>query len=360
LLFQKRILIQLSLLVLVILSPLCIAKANTSDYYHELVEKAEELELSPTDRLSGKTVSALLGVSLSADSSALTLENLCVLMQKYLDKQALLLPALHDRSPDISYTMIGHLSDVTAIYQSGVLGEKLTYKDVSKKVTVGQGCVLLSRFLSALVAPDHFQPVSSLKEDTGAQLESLEHTLFLGHSNALALYRYTDTPMCYGALNGVTVENFLKVNLTVLPEESVKNVKTILARDSYEKVYIMLGTNDLVHGTENLGVYSDCLAEIVALIRTYQPDAKLCLVGITPLKLSFPYRVEFRQEIIRAYNQTQKSLSRDLNISYLDVFTPLASPSGYNRPELAMEDGIHFKKAGYDILLRQLITHPLL
>ena len=357
--FYKKIYLPFVLLLFFLLFPMCEAKALDPAVTHDFLGKAARLGLSPADALSGNQLSALLDTPLSAKDSPLTLDEFCVLLCSYREEKELLLPARITTEPDIPRGTISHWHQVIDIYESGILGDRLSYEDVHQTVSAARGCLLLSAFLSATVPPDPFQPVSSLKVESETAPDSLAHTLFLGHSNALALGRYTSSPMTFAASNGVNVSAFLSMRLTQIPSNEKDYAENILREQPYEKVYIMLGTNDLVHGIEGLDDFSRCLREIIALVQHCQPGAGLCLVGVTPLMFSEPFRIQFRQDMIRAYNQSLKSLSRELGLAYLDMFTPLAAPDGYNRPELSKEDGIHYKNEGYALILNEICSHPL-
>ena len=357
--FYKKIIFLFSLLLIFLMVPCCEAMAAGQAMTHELMEEAVSLGLSPADPITGRAVSSLLGAPLSDDDKPADLEELCVLLCSYLEEKELVLPAMRTDVPTLPRPSRIHRDEITVLYQSGLLGEELSSDKLKETIPLARGCLLLSAFLSAAEPADHFQPVSSLKEESGIELDSLQDTLFLGHSNVLGMARCTDSPITFAASNGVKVSEFLHTQLTVVNPNRQSYAENLLREKSYKKVYIMLGTNDLGRHPEALCAFDLHFRELIELVRSCQPKAELCLVGITPLKFSEPSLVQFRQGVVRTYNQTIKSLSRDMNTAYLDTYTPMAAPSGYNRRDLAKWDGVHYQAEGYERLLQLICSHPL-
>lgn len=349
--FRKSIFCSALLVVLLFLFPLS-AAAQTQNDYHTLCQKAAQSGASPTEALTGRDVSNLLNESLSESDEPLTLSGLCALMRAYLHREKLVLPSLRD-APYLTETN----ADILYCYQGGILSVP---EDPKAPVSLGQGCMILSRLLSHARAPDYDQPVSSMEADESVGVDTLENTLIMGHSNVVGLYLTVDSPLTYAAKDAVSTYDYLSQPDLIFDWERVGTAMQALQAGQYEKVYIMLGTNDCMWYYAGIPDYQSQLAEIIELVQVFQPEAKLCLIGISPIGFSdIIVREELRPDVIRAYNQVQKSLSRDYGIAYLDIYSFLADENGYNYREISRNDGIHYTVEGYQSLLREIYTHPL-
>ena len=349
--FRKNILCPTLLLCLLVLFPLRV-QANE---YHALSERAMQSGAKPTDDLTGRAVSELLQQTLSQSDEPLTLSALCGLMRQYLHNEGLVLPSLctEELPDDID-------ADVIYCYRGGVLGRKPTAEKSDAPLSLGEGCLILSQFLRKAQAPDYEQPVSSLKRDEAAGVDTLENTLIMGHSNVVGLYLTVKSPLSYAARDGASTYDFLTLDDLIRSPGRVSTANIALREHVYRGIYIMLGTNDCMGFYAGIPAYRRQLAEIIELTRYYQQDGTICLIGISPIGFAdAEVREELRQDVIRCYNQVQKSLSRDYGIAYLDIFAFLADENGFNRKEIARNDGLHYTIEGYEQILKEIYTHPL-
>ncbi len=346
------------LLILFLLFPPLSVRAESQREFHALSEKARLSGASPEDHITGRSLSALLDYPLSDENEALTLYELCDLMRDYLVSKDLTLPSCFPLSSEATAEN-SYNAAVSFLLEGEVLGTPPTDRELSQPVTLARACLILSRLLARACPMDLGQPVSSVEKKEEAGAEVLQGALMLGHSNAIGLGLMTQSPMAYAAQNGISAVNFLSADDLYYSKGSGGSAADILRSGQYAAVYIMLGTNDLTSGV-SMEEYRSHLGNIIELAAYYQPQAKLCLIGISPLGFS-PETVspENSPANILAYNRIQKSLSRDHGIAYLDIFTPLASHTGYNRADLARRDGIHYQESGYELILSILCSHPL-
>ena len=350
----KRFSFCLLLLCFFLLFPAQRAQAISSDAYHSLFENAASIGAKPTDPLTSRMVSSFLDCDLGDSEQPLSLGELCGRIRSYLHSRELVLPRLRENTP---FCVLPHGEDILYCYQGGILGE---LPENDRQVTVAEGCLILSRLLSHAQPPDHRQPVSSLAEDDSADISTLEEALMMGHSNAVGMYIMVQSPLSYAARDALSTYDYLRSDDLLLPMGCVGRALDALQMRSFKTVYIMLGTNDCTWGFGGLEDYRSQLSNIIGLVRYFQGDAKVCLIGISPIGFdALGIQETFRQDVIRAYNQVQKSLSRDYGVAYLDIFTLLANEEGYNRPEITRNDGLHYLPEGYELLLKELYTHPV-
>ena len=57
------------------------------------------------------------------------------------------------------------------------------------------------------------------------------------------------------------------------------------------------------------------------------------------------------------YNYVLRSLAVKYEMDYLDITTALSGEDGYLSTEYDIGDGLHFNKAGNDLILHTILTH---
>lgn len=123
-----------------------------------------------------------------------------------------------------------------------------------------------------------------------------------------------------------------------------QNLSALLAAKSYDKVIIHLGINDCGYPTSSL---MNGYTELVDLIRTAQPEAKIILHGILMVTSNYASRADyFSLSHINSVNDEIALLADGVNVFYIDVNASFADTSGYLDPSVST-DGCHLTSAGY-------------
>lgn len=172
----------------------------------------------------------------------------------------------------------------------------------------------------------------------------LEGALFIGDSRTSTLYEYAGWD---------TTEFFVEYGLTiwdVMEEELAKDsvtgekitVREALSRKQYEKIYLMLGINELGRGTPD--TFYDQYRQVVDEIRSLQPDAVIfiqSIMHVTDKKDSEGTYINNTE--INARNEKIKTLANQKDIFWLDeneVFD--LEGTGKLNPDYT-NDGVHLK-----------------
>ena len=345
------------ILCLFLLSPPYVL-ADSQSEYHNLCLHAEQSGLSPDSLLTGKALSGLLSMPLSESNESLSLGDLCTYMRSYLRQKKLVLLQNPNDYPLPDGAKIE--PDVLYCFQGGILGKTFSSEMPEEPIPLGYACLILSQLFCHAHSPDYEQPVSTMVQNEQSDSETLKESLIMGHSNVVGLYLSVDSPLSYAAKDGASSYDFLKTSDLILGWGRSGRALDALTEKQYRFVYIMLGTNDCSDTPDSISKYKCQMSEIIELTQYLQPNAEVCLIGISPIGFEeSPPQRRFRQNIIQNYNQAQKSLCRDYQIHYLDIFSVLADETGFNSPELARKDGVHYNEKGYDLILKEIYTHPL-
>lgn len=168
--------------------------------------------------------------------------------------------------------------------------------------------------------------------------EFFQKALFIGDS-------ITEGISAYGLLED---RNILAVKgLTVLKAE--KEIDTIVKRKP-ERIYILLGSNDLLYGMDSEKFSSEYI-EFIQHIKDKLPNTKVYIQSIFPVSKD----VEANKPLlsnsrIDEFNRKLKSMAEQQEINYINVSDLLKDNSGIMNKDYT-SDGIHVKYKFYSIWL---------
>ena len=178
-------------------------------------------------------------------------------------------------------------------------------------------------------------------------------TAFIGHSliQGFAGYSGLATPDYY-YLSGASVETLLYSSEVTTPDGTGK-LRTALGNHEYERVYLMMGINEIAGDVTVLK--SDYL-ELIDLVRENNPDATLYVISVLPVTEKKDAGGDFTIDRITRYNDMLMELCAEEQCWYVDLYSCFADANGF-LPSSASSDGIHLKKEQYAVMLDYLRTH---
>lgn len=139
-----------------------------------------------------------------------------------------------------------------------------------------------------------------------------------------------------------------------IPMEKV-TIEEALSREQFNKIYIMLGINELGSGS----VESFCTAygDVVNRIRELQPDAIIYIQGIMHVtgEKSNKDKV-FKNENINVRNEGLKALADNQHVFYIDMNEATDDEAGNLKEDLSF-DNVHLKAKSYALWYDYLKTH---
>ena len=183
---------------------------------------------------------------------------------------------------------------------------------------------------------------------------------FLGDSRTDGLKLFSGIPS--GAVfldyTGLTVYDVVKEKKVIRSGGEKLSILDALAADTYGKIYISLGVNEL--GYYDPEGFSETYAQVIDAIQACQPEARLYIQSILPVNSDkckaneIPYYVT--NEGVSNYNEVLPALCQKKKVRLLDIPDGLQTEEGETPADLSA-DGVHFKKEGYRLWLDYLITH---
>lgn len=192
------------------------------------------------------------------------------------------------------------------------------------------------------------KPSSNVKFD--------ETVAFIGDSRTQGFIMY----------NGLKyVQDYSYVGLMVDTAVTKKFVKTSggreitliedMANKDIEKVYIMLGVNEL--GWSYPEVFKVKYEELIDEIRKVQSNCDIYVQSIIPVTKERDQSDNiYNNTNIKKFNKLIKEVANDKSVTYLDVQSALVNSAGY-LPDEASTDGIHVSPAYCEKWLNYLKNH---
>lgn len=153
-------------------------------------------------------------------------------------------------------------------------------------------------------------------------------------------------------VNTVFTEKAVKMNGTKL------TIMDALAKTKFNKVYIMLGVNEL--GWSVTSVFKDNYVKIIDKIREINPDAQIYVQSILPVtKKKSNSDSTYNMKHINEFNQLIKDLTKEKEVYYVNVSEGVADSEGY-LPEDSAWDGVHLKQDYCKVWLAYLKNHVVI
>jgi lysophospholipase L1-like esterase len=165
-----------------------------------------------------------------------------------------------------------------------------------------------------------------------------DDVLFIGDSRTVGLRDYARSGNAdYFCTIGMSVFNF-KSRTASDKNFQEQKLDKLLSSKTYGKIFISLGINECGYPLETLmNAYTD----LVEMIRSHQPDAKIIVQGIMSVSKSYGKNgASFTPANINKINDALRGLADGSTIFYIDVNEFFADEQGYLLKEVS-GDGCH-------------------
>jgi hypothetical protein len=250
---------------------------------------------------------------------------------------------------------------VATLQQAGVLIEEHDgFFYPFNTLTVLDAETALLRFIGSLNGSVGGMPLSTVEESAPVDDAWFEDACFVGHSQIVGLANYSNltTPDYYCCV-GFSAQDMLDYRYFQGPDRRYGSLDKIFHnyQNTYRKVYVMLGVNDFSKNTTRVEEFMTPMRKLLDLIRETQPEAKIYMISVAPVGHETPMNILYKYENVEFYSRMVKTLSREYNGEYLDLFSLMADTDGYMLDYYNSGDGIHFKAARYAEIVQFLRTH---
>lgn len=211
-------------------------------------------------------------------------------------------------------------------------------------------------FVSAKGTALDYKWGSAVPMSTEADSAWFDDAAFIGNSlcDGLMLFGTIKNAQFYCA-KSITVQNIYSEKCINAGGGEYISITDALARDQYNKVFIMLGINEIYKESE---WFYDNYAKLVDYVREIEPDAEIYIHSILPVTEAKSASGNYNRTNVIRQNEQIIQLCKDKQVYYIDVFTHFADPEGY-LPAEASSDGVHLTRAYYQVWSDYLKSHTI-
>jgi len=217
--------------------------------------------------------------------------------------------------------------------------------------------------------PSFQNPEDSAPEEPGEPAEPVYCTVeddyfadavFIGDSRTVGMFEYggLEEISTFYASTGLTVYKIFDSKIVTVPGEKQKiTVEEALQNNSFAKIYLMIGINEMGMGT--VESFLEKYREVVAHLQELQPDAIIYLQAIMKVTAERSGQGDYiNNEGIAARNEGIAQMADNVRIFYLDVNPFICDDEGGLVPDYTF-DGVHLKARYIDIWKDFLKTHAI-
>lgn len=241
-----------------------------------------------------------------------------------------IIPEKQDRTPSatVENTAAASLEKNTSMQTEEATTEELTDATTEQSTT--------ETLTAAATEQSTTEAVTDEPKDTG--IEYFDNTLFIGDSRTVGLSEYGDLGNAeVFADNGMSVYKIWNTTVTLKSGEKSK-LENLLTDNKYDKIYIMLGINELGYDFDQTVKE---FTQLIKDIRKLQPSALLIVEGnLHVTKQKGADSKYFNNERINKFNYAISQLADNSKIYYLDVNEYFDDSEG-NLSEDYTGDGAH-------------------
>lgn len=191
--------------------------------------------------------------------------------------------------------------------------------------------------------------LNHISEETKEEIKGLEegytNYLFLGDS-ITELYNldkyFSGLSVVNSGISGNTTEDILK------------DMKNRVYDYNPSKVFLLIGTNDLIHDISVDDIASN-IEKIISEIKDNKPQAKIYVESVYPINYNLNKKMVNKRnnDDIMKINEKIKKYCEDNGYTYINMYDSLLDGDG-NFSEEYTDDGLHPNENGYEIITKEL------
>lgn len=195
---------------------------------------------------------------------------------------------------------------------------------------------------------------------TSVEDDYFADALFIGDSRTVGMYEYggLEEIATFYASTGLTVYKMFDAEIVEVPGQKKKQtVEEALQENSFGKIYLMIGINEM--GTGTVESFIEKYKEVVEHLRELQPEATIYIQGIMKVTTERSEQGDYiNNEGIEARNTEIAKLADNVTIFYLDVNPYICDETGGIEPSYTY-DGVHLKAQYISIWKDYLKAHAV-
>lgn len=202
--------------------------------------------------------------------------------------------------------------------------------------------------------PDTHTVSANTETDIPIDLGYFGTALFIGNSRTEGFQLYSGPhEATYYTSQGLNVNTIYEKAIAGNDKDNKTTVIDALAKQRFNTIYIMLGTNEL--GWAYSSIFIERYGNLIDELKSLQPDAVIYVESILPVtKKESDDSDIYNMKNINEYNGLIRQMTIEKNVKYLDVAECVTGTDGY-LPDEAATDGIHLTKKYCDKWLAYIV-----
>lgn len=182
--------------------------------------------------------------------------------------------------------------------------------------------------------------------------------LFIGNSRTRGFITYVGLSKATTyAYVGLMVNTVFTENIVNDGGSSITVMDAARKYTNWNKVYIMLGTNEI--GWQNNDYFVQKYGEIIDELRKIKPNAEIYIQSILPVGIEHgDDDIYYNMPKINTYNPLLQKLAEEKKVYYVNVSEIMLGSNGFLYAD-ASNDGVHINKAYCEKWLEYLKTHTI-
>lgn len=246
----------------------------------------------------------------------------------------------------VTVTVAVVLPNITAPAES-TEGSVLTPSTIMQDWSEKQAQISQSQSQAVSGTPDSSIPITPATHDApvplapAVDMSYFDDALFIGDSRTEGFMMYSGVDNAtYYAYKGLSVRTAFTKNVIRAKDGSMTTVENALKQQSFGKVYIMLGINEL--GWPNTDVFIEEYSKLIDTVKATSPNAIIYIQLIMPVSEKKAGDAVYNNDNINRFNTLIKSMVKSKEVYYVDPGEAV-SADGWLVSE-ATTDGIHLNK----------------
>lgn len=201
---------------------------------------------------------------------------------------------------------------------------------------------------SVTVASSMQSTLAISSQAASSDVKTLSGNLFIGDSFTQSLISY-EKPDKTEVISNDELTAYSAINHTYTFGSGKQNIADAAAAKSPEKIFILLGSNDIANGYSS-SKFAGYYGQFVSNLKSKIPGVKIYVQSIFPVTEKYESKKHSGTSVtnkkIDDFNAALQAMCKSGGATYLDVSSVVKGTDG-KLPSSASTDGIHFTKSYY-------------
>lgn len=180
-----------------------------------------------------------------------------------------------------------------------------------------------------------------------------DDAVFVGDSLTIGIANFSGFNSQFLCMGGLNTKNLETAPLPI----GKSALQAIKDRESLGKLYIMLGTNEVIY--DEVDEFAKRYGDFIDKVREKFPDVIVYIQSILPITKEKEATVDIKNSSIAKYNQRLLELAKEKQCYYVDLHSHFKDENGALPYSIGGSDGIHLGPVHYRELAEYLKNHAV-